>query len=115
MDPEVSKVPGELPLERMGECRDYHKKNVGHSKKEATRLGTTVFFSEFGACGENESCYEEIKNSCDAFDEYGVSWTYWMLKGFGDHTTHSGIVEGIYNDAAELQKGKVRVLSRTYF
>ena len=97
MDAEVGKIPGELPLNRMDECRVFHKRNVEHSVKEAKRLKSTVLFSEFGACGENESCYTEIKNSCDAFDTHAVSWTYWMFKGFGDHTTHSGIVEGIYS------------------
>ena len=119
MDTEVLSVPGELALDRMDECRIFHKRNVNHSVNEAKRLKTTVIFTEFGACGENESCIIEIKNSCDAFDEHAASWTYWMFKGFNDHTTQAiteaGNVEGFYFENGQMHKGKVRELSRTYF
>ena len=102
MDPDVNVIPGSIVESRTPECRVFHRRNVEHSKAQATRLGTTVLFSEFGACTENKSCYDEITNSCDAFDKYAVSWTYWMFKGFGDHTTHCGIMEGFYNLDGEL-------------
>ena len=116
MDPDVNVVPGSVDIKRSDECREFHRRNVEHSVKEAKRLQTTVLFSEFGACGDNESCAIEVKNSADAFDEFAVSWTYWQFKGFNDHTTHSGIVEGFYSpETGKLQTEKVKELSRTYF
>ena len=102
MDPAVNVVPGSIVEARTPECRHFHRRNVEHGMKQASRLNTTAFYSEFGACVNDQSCFDEITNSCDAFDKYVVSWTYWLFKGFGDHTTHCGIMEGFYDEAGQL-------------
>ena len=117
MEPDVCKTQGEFPMEKLGECRDYHKRTVVQRKKDAKRLGVPLFFTEFGMCGDNESCFRDIRNTCDAFDEHAVSWAFWSFKGFGDHATHAGDSknQGLYNADGDLQEGKLRSLQRTYF
>ena len=117
MEPDLCKNPGEFPMEKLGECRDYHKRTVAQRKKDAKRLGVPLFFTEFGMCGDNESCFRDIRNTCDAFDEYAISWAFWSFKGFGDHATHAGDSrnQGLYNADGDLQEGKLRSLQRTYF
>ena len=53
MDPEVCKIPGEYPTERLDECRDYHMRTVAQRNQDAKKLGVPLFISEFGMCGNN--------------------------------------------------------------
>lgn len=85
------------PLERSADCRDFHLRKVTKRVEDANRLGTPLFFSEFGACGNDQECFNEITNSCDAFDETSTSWAYWQYKGFGDFTTISTEKQGMYD------------------
>ena len=50
MDPTVNVVPGSIVEARTPECREFHRRNVEHGMKQASRLNTTAFYSEFGAC-----------------------------------------------------------------
>ena len=47
-------------------------------------------------------------------DEHAASWAYWQYKGFGDFTTVSTYVQGMYQQDGSVQPLKRRALSRTY-
>jgi len=82
---------------------------------DAKKLNVGLFYTEFGACSNSESCFQEITGSCAAFDKYGASWAYWMYKGYGDFTTTGDSNEGLFGKTAEdLQDKKIKALVRTY-
>ena len=53
--------------------------------------------TEFGSCLDTKDCATEIQQVADVSDNHLISWAYWQLKGFGDFTTVSTYVQGIYN------------------
>lgn len=105
---------GEPPLDKADVCRKFHAQKAKHRRESANRFGVPLIFTEFGACFDGEKCATEINNAVDAFDDYLISWTYWMYKSFGDHTTSGGTKEGLFNDDGTPQALKVKALSRTY-
>lgn len=60
------------------------------------------------------SCFNEITNACDAFDDSLASWTHWQFKGFGDFTTTGGSNEGVYDNDGKIQENKLKALTRSY-
>ena len=77
-----------------------------------------MFLSEFGACSDTISCYNEIMSVMKKLTESNfISWSYWGYKPFGDFTTSAIELvsyEGIYNDDGTVQNIKERGLSRGY-
>lgn len=96
-------------------CRDYAEYKVRKSYEKSIELGVPVFYTEFGACSDNESCYWEVKALADACDTYMLSWSYWMYKPYGDHTTVcNDDTEGMWNPDGSLQMFKMKALTRPF-
>jgi len=77
-------------------------------------MGGGIFITEFGACTDSDACIAEINRITDAADGSGHSWAYWQFKYYDDITTVSGPLESFYDTGGDLQKDKVKALSRTY-
>jgi endoglycosylceramidase len=105
---------GEPPAERTKECRRFHFERIKVRSQDAKRLKVPLIITEFGACSNSMGCYEEITNSCDAFDSKLVSWAHWQFKGYGDFTTTGDTNEGLYDSEGNLQENKLRALTRTF-
>lgn len=105
---------GEIPLNRAKECRDFHHRKLAVRKQDALRLRTPLMISELGACSNSEECFREVEASTDAADFFAASWSHWAFKGFRDHTTHAGQVEGLYDIDGRREDHKIKALSRTY-
>ena len=88
---------GEIPLSRLAECKLYHEKKLATRKRDASRLKVPIMISEWGACSDSLACATELNNVQDVMDEYAASWAYWQMKDFGDFTTVSDSVQGIYD------------------
>lgn len=105
---------GEPPLEAKDKCKGFHLKKVGVRAEDAKRMKVPLIFSEFGACSNSESCFNEITAAAEAYDSQLASWMYWMFKGFGDFTTTGGLIQGYYDGAGKLQEWKVLALQRSF-
>ena len=106
---------GEPPLESAKECKAYHIENVNEANKYTSKHGIGSIITEFGACFNTESCYNEISSLSDAADQYLTSWAYWMYKPFNDFTTSCiDNQEGLFDADGSLQEFKVKGLTRTY-
>ena len=86
---------GDVPMDRLPECKEFHYRKMGTKKKDANRLGVPIMISEWGACSDSLACAAELNNVQDVMDEYAASWAYWQMKGFQDFTTVSGPEQGI--------------------
>lgn len=96
-------------------CTKFHKSKMKSNVKNAKSLGVPYIVTEFGACSNSEACYYEMKGFVEAAEENLVSWTYWMYKPYGDHTTTaSEHTEGMFLDTGLPQQFKVKALTRTY-
>lgn len=73
-----------------------------------------MFFTEFGACANTESCFHEITGAAEEFDNHLASWAYWMFKGFGDFTTTGSLTEGMYDKDGNIQRYKLLALQRSF-
>merc|ERR1712194_73686 len=112
---------GQLPLDKVPGCRDYHERKISTRKEQAKalnagagRTGTGLILTEMGACPESQFCYEEISAVTDVCDEHLVSWAYWMFKGFGDFTTQAPLGQGLYHANGSWQQLKKNALTRSY-
>lgn len=96
-------------------CPKFHDMKITHHKKTAEKLGIPLIITEFGACSDSEACYHEMKSFVEVAEEHSVSWTYWMYKPFGDHTTTaSEHTEGIFLETGNPQSFKIKALTRPY-
>jgi hypothetical protein len=105
------------PLPTMAKrCKEFHDKKMGERDEVGKRLGVPVFWSEFGACTDSETCITEINQVADNAEKYlHAGWAYWQFKTYEDLTTTAGTSsEGFYNKDGSLQTGKIKALSRTY-
>lgn len=98
---------GEPQIEDSHTCRAFIAHKVGVRRQSADFYGVPLIFTEFGACFNTERCAIELKNSNDAFDDQLASWNHWMYKNFGDHTTHAGHDEGMFNSDGTTQPMKL--------
>jgi hypothetical protein len=106
---------GEIPFSKLAECKDFHHRKMKLRKEDADRLGVPIMISEWGACSSSDTCFREMNNVQDVMDEFSASWAYWQMKGFGDFTTVSTDVQGIYDTSTgEIQHLKHLSLTRTY-
>jgi len=105
---------GEPPLSKKDVCKAFHVEKTSVRAEDAKRLGVPLFFTEFGACSNTESCYHEITGAAEEFDNHLASWAYWMFKGFGDFTTTGSMTEGMYDKDGNLQHYKILALQRSY-
>jgi endoglycosylceramidase len=87
---------GEILPHKLPECKVYYQRKLLARKNDANRLGVPIMISEWGACSGSQTCYDELNNVADVMDEYAASWAYWQYKGFGDFTTVSTYVQGMY-------------------
>jgi hypothetical protein len=87
---------GDIPAHKLDECKVFDHRKMALRKSDAEKLGVPLMISEWGACSDSETCYKYMMNSLDVMDEFVASHTYWMMKGFGDFTTVSDAVQGIY-------------------
>lgn len=94
---------GEPPLDQAEVCRKFHEKRISTRDSDASRYGTPLMITEFGACMDTASCLQEIEAVTGVCDEHLVGWAYWQLKSFGDLTTTAGTgSEGFYNRDGSL-------------
>lgn len=106
---------GEPPLKDAAKCAALAERKLVQRSKDVKKLNVGLFYSEFGACSNSESCFQEITGSCAAFDKHGASWAYWMYKGYGDFTTTGDANEGLFGKTEkDLQDKKIKALVRTY-
>jgi endoglycosylceramidase len=68
---------GEPDQSKLDECLVWHNKRIGTRDSDAKRLGVPFMLSEFGACLNEESCTNEIKQVTDVCDNYLIGWAYW--------------------------------------
>ena len=96
-------------------CKTFHKNKLESNSINAKKLGVPLIITEFGACSDSDACYYEMEGFLVAAEEYIVSWTYWMYKSYGDHTTSAAEhTEGMFLDDGMPQENKVKALTRTY-
>ena len=98
-------------------CPKFHNNKLKKEIQTAINLKTPMFLSEFGACSDSMSCYNEIMSVIKITEKNFISWSYWNYKPYGDHTTSAIEMvsyEGIYNDDGTVQNIKERGLSRGY-
>ena len=106
---------GEPPLESKDTCRKHHFNKLKYMDNYGKDFNMSIILTEFGACKNSESCFNEITSVGDAADEYLTSWTYWMYKPYKDFTTTcTEDAEGLFNLDGSVQNWKVKALSRTY-
>uniref|UniRef100_A0A7S2L1Z6 Glycoside hydrolase family 5 domain-containing protein n=1 Tax=Zooxanthella nutricula TaxID=1333877 RepID=A0A7S2L1Z6_9DINO len=75
--------------------------------------GVGGFMTEFGAIGDTSGELLHLQRLLRFADDAFQSWTYWMLKKFGDFTT-ANAAESLYDEHGELEVPKLKALSRTY-
>ena len=68
---------GELPHNRLDDCKGFHHRKMLYKKKDADRLKVPIFITEWGACSDSLTCTLDMRNVQDAMDEHAASWTYW--------------------------------------
>lgn len=106
---------GEPPLKDAGKCADLAERKLKQRAKDSKKLNVGLIYTEFGACSNTESCFQEITGTAAACDRYGAGWAYWMYKGYGDFTTTGDSNEGLFGKTeADVQHKKVKALVRTY-
>jgi len=106
---------GEPPLKSAKECLKFHLENVNVANEFANKHGIGSIITEFGACFNTESCYNEISSLTDAADQSLTSWAYWMYKPYQDFTTSCiDNQEGMFSADGTVQEYKHRALTRTY-
>jgi len=76
------------------------------------RIGCGGMLTEFGAMANATVSIESISALTSVADANLQSWSYWQFKLFNDLTT-AGPGESFYENG-ELEKNKVKALSRTY-
>ena len=101
------------PSRQVGQL-EYIKRKIELRQKDAERLGSGGFISEFGACGDSPSCLKELSDIADAAEPRFTSWAYWQYKYFADPTTQSGDLEGLFSSTKGLLVPKARALARPY-
>lgn len=104
----------EPPLDQVQVCRDFHFNKIQTRRDDAEKFRVPLIITEFGACSNSMSCFNEITNVCDASDDTLASWTHWQFKGFGDFTTTGGSNEGVYDNDGNIQENKLKALTRSY-
>ena len=98
-------------------CPKFHKKKIKKNIKDSKKLKVPLIISEFGACSDSESCYNEIISVVKKCGNNLISWAYWNYKPFGDHTTSAIQIvekEGIFNKDGSIQFNKEKSLSLSY-
>lgn len=106
---------GEPPLKDAPKCANLAGRKLVQWAKDAKRLNTGLFITEFGACSNSDNCGLEITGIADACDQTGTSWAYWQYKGFGDFTTTGDANEGLFLKSEDKkQEKKIKALVRTY-
>ena len=98
-------------------CPKFHNNKFKQEIKTAANLKTPMFLSEFGACSDSISCYNEIISVMKITETNFISWNYWGYKPYGDFTTSAielVTYEGIYNEDGTVQNIKEMGLSRSY-
>jgi len=95
MEPGLCDTGEPLP-HKIAECKVFHQRKMKARIDDADRLGVPIMISEWGACSDSKACYDELNNVAEVMDEYTASWAYWQFKGFGDFTTVSTHVQGLY-------------------
>lgn len=105
---------GDIPADRIDACKVFDSRKMKARRSDADRLKVPMMISEWGACSGSQECYKYMVNTQDIMDEYAASHIYWQMKGFGDFTTVSTYVQGIYDDQGKVQPLKEKALSRTY-
>merc|ERR1712216_484396 len=71
------------------------------------------FMTEFGAIDQDTPELEQIAYLLKLADLKFQSWTYWQFKYFQDITTASSL-ESLYDAEGNLERPKVKLLTRTY-
>jgi len=106
---------GEPPLNQANICKDLHIENVRKANEYTSKHGIGSIITEFGACFNSESCFNEISSLADAADNFMTSWAYWMYKPFNDFTTTcTDDKEGMFEADGTIQEYKIKALTRTY-
>ena len=105
---------GEPQLKDYFTCKSYHLRKLEDLYQNSRALKIPFIVTEFGACRNSESCFNEITSFAEASDNYLASWTYWQYKPFGDFTTSCDYDEGIFSLDGGYQENKVKGLARTY-
>jgi endoglycosylceramidase len=106
---------GEPPLSSAKACQKFHVENVKSANEFTGKHGIGSIITEFGACFNSESCYNEISSLTEAADKYLTSWAYWMYKPFQDFTTScTDDQEGMFSADGTVQEFKYKALTRTY-
>ena len=106
---------GEPSLERAIDCRDWHQKRINTRAEDARRYSIPLFISEFGNCGDTDTCVNEVTSVMDSCDENLAGWAYWQYKnGFIISPKPSTGPEGFFNEDGSVQTKKVKALTRTY-
>lgn len=105
---------GEPPLSAAKRCAYFHEERLKLRSEDAARLGVGLMITEFGSCSDSLACMAELNSVTTACDNYLVGWAYWMFKGFGDYTSTSTTIEGLYDGQGNLQTLKLKTLSKTY-
>jgi endoglycosylceramidase len=80
------------------------------------KIGGGRMLTEFGAVSDAPIAIQELNWVLDQSDKRSLSWMYWQFKYYSDITTASrpGTQESFYDNNGNLQKEKVKALSRTY-
>jgi endoglycosylceramidase len=107
-------ITGEPQLKDADVCRSFHRRKLKEMSINSKNLKIPFIVTEFGACRNTESCFQEITSLADAADNFLGSWTYWQYKPFGDFTTSCDFEEGIFDVEGNYQEYKVKGLARTY-
>ena len=98
-------------------CPKFHKNKIRKNIKDSINLKVPLIISEFGACSDSESCYNEIISVVKQCSKNLISWAYWNYKPYGDHTTSAIQIvekEGIFNKDGSVQFNKEKSLSLSY-
>lgn len=112
---EVGLCGSEIPIARIPECRDFHKRKLEIRQKDAKRLGVPLMISEYGGVKDSLSGALELKNIVEVCDEMGaISHIHWTLKDFNDFTTSNPIQQALSIDGSISHTSKTGTFKRAY-
>jgi len=106
---------GEPDISMSEKCREYHFNKFKVADEYSKTHSMDQIITEFGACLDTQSCFNEISAVADAADQSLTSWAYWMYKPYKDFTTTCpDDREGLFYKDGSVQPFKVKALTRSY-
>lgn len=105
---------GEDSLGHSIACRAIDGEFFAMRKKDASRLGTGMALTEFGATEDIIGDLHALERVTALADKHQQSWMYWQFKYYQDITTITPKGETLYNEDGSVNEDKLRILSRGY-